>query len=287
MRLTVKAPAKINLTLDITGKRPDGYHDICTIMHSVALSDTVRLTAEKSGTPSVRVKTDKAYIPCGPSNTVFKAATLFIEKTGIGAAVEIDINKKIPVGAGLGGGSSDAAATLKALNSLLGANLSAEELNGLAARVGADVPFCLEGGCALARGIGELLTPLPQLPAAPVVICKPKGGVSTARVFGALRADKIALRPDTDAAVRAIEAGDIAALSRCCCNVLTEVTLKFKPVISAIKRELMLHGALCAEMSGSGSAVFALFTDFHTAKTAAEAARKKYAEVYLTALGAE
>jgi len=204
MTITIKAPAKINLTLDITGKRPDGYHEICTIMHTVELSDTITVNAEKSPETIISIKTDKAYIPCGPANTVYKAVSLFMNETGINAAVEIDINKKIPVGAGLGGGSSDAAAVIKALDTLFCSNLSIEKQNMIAAKVGADVPFCLNGGCAIARGIGEILSPLPVLPHFPVVISKPRGGVSTAKVFSALKTDEITLRPDTDTAVKAI-----------------------------------------------------------------------------------
>lgn len=285
MSITIKAPAKINLTLDIKGRRSDGYHEISTIMHSVSLSDTVTVAVEKSAVPEIIIKTDKVHIPRGPENTVYKAAMLFMEETKIAASVSVELQKTIPVGAGLGGGSSDAAAVLKALKMLLKADLSRERLIALAACVGADVPFCVEGGCALATGIGERLVSLPVLPAVPVVICKPGGGVSTKKVFEALRAENINLRPDTGAALKAVKSGDIISLSRCCYNVLTDVTLKFKPEITAIKRELISLGALCAEMSGSGPAVFALFKENNAAKKATEVMRKKYAQCFLTSLG--
>ena len=235
--VTVNAYAKVNLTLDITGIREDGYHLLRSIMHETKLCDILRVGAEKVNTTEISVYTDKGFIPCDERNTMYKAAMAFCDAYGRPLRISIRANKCIPVGAGLGGGSADAAAVLKALNGLTNAGFSVEKLCKIGQKVGADVPFCVMGGTAVVSGIGEILEPLPRLPSVPLVICKPSGGASTPFIYSEY--DKMTVkpsRPDNFAAEEAVMKGEVFTLCKYIGNVLTPVASLHRPEIPVIKR---------------------------------------------------
>jgi 4-diphosphocytidyl-2-C-methyl-D-erythritol kinase len=222
--IRVSAPAKINLTLDVLGRRPDGYHDLATIMHEIPLSDDI--TVNIGGEKGIRAVTDVSYIR-NDTNVAAKAARLFFEYledhgklSADGIGILIEIKKKIPVGAGLGGGSADAAAVLKALNSYFGSPLSQSELIGVGASTGADVPFCIAGGCALCEGIGEIITPLPVLSGGYLVLVKPKISISTAELFSGFGSSKKQIHPDTAGAIKALSEGDLKGVASRAFNAL-------------------------------------------------------------------
>lgn len=280
--MQVEARAKLNLTLDILGKRPDGYHDLRMVMQSVALHD---LLSVGTGTGTgLRLSTNRSFLPSDERNLAAAAALRFAEETGIDlGGVSIHIEKEIPVCAGLAGGSSDAAAVLRALNALTGAELSGKELGRIGALVGSDVPYCVHGGTALAEGRGEALTPLDPLPFCWVVLCKPDFPIATPELFR--RADRVRLRrrPDTAGLVAALEAGDLEGVARRLYNVFEDVLPPRKAAeIAAIKSVLLGHGALGASMSGSGPTVFGIFQQEEAAMRAAEDLSWAYREVFLT-----
>lgn len=266
-KLTLNACAKINLTLDVLGKRPDGYHDLRMIMMEIPLSDVV--TIEKSD--QIQVSTNLKFLPNNQKNIAYQAAEQFFSETGISGGVKIQIEKKIPVSAGLAGGSTDAAAVLKGLNQMYDAGLSLEQLQAIGNRIGKDVPFCLMGGLALAEGTGEKLLPLPKLPHCWIVLVKPQYlNVSTKEVFSALKASKVELHPDTSGAISALGHSNLHEVCRRMYNVLEEVTVKKHPVISEFKNIMLEYGALGSVMSGSGPSVFGIFDSFELAKQAEE-----------------
>lgn len=268
-RISLRAMAKINLSLDVTGTRPDGYHDLRMVMQSVRLSD--RISVSPTRAPGVRLKTNLRYLPSDQTNLAARAAGLVMEECGIRDGVFIDLEKHIPVAAGLAGGSSDAAAVLVAMNLLFHLKLSDDDLRRLGVRLGADVPFCLLRGTALAEGIGEVLTPLPPLPDCRILIAKPDLHVSTKAVFSALQmTDRIA-HPDTDGQVQAVRGGDLRKVCGFCGNVLETVTEVRYPVISRIKKIMAQYGALVSMMSGSGPSVFGIFDDERKAENARDA----------------
>ncbi len=284
MPLSVAAPAKINLSLDITGTRDDGYHLVDTVMQAVSLCDTV--TVWESDQPGISLELTGAgadTLPADDTNTAWKAAALFreaVKKRGMEpAGIGIRIHKRIPFAAGLAGGSADAAGVLAALNRLYGSLLEEEELADLGGRVGADVPFCLLGGTAQATGIGTILTPLPDLPDCDIVIAKPAGGVSTAqayqavdRAFGCTEETETPLhRPRTSVLVDAVCSGSLLQVGRELCNVF-EQALRL-PETEMLKREMNRFHPLGCLMTGSGSAVFALFAHRTDAEKCAEALR--------------
>ena len=278
--MQLSAPAKINLTLDVLGRRADGYHELCSIMQTVSLSDIVRVEAARAAETAIAVKTDKGYLPADERNTAYKAAKAYLKATGMAADIRIDIQKRIPVGAGLGGGSADAAAVLRALELLLHAGLTAEEMNLLAASVGADVPFALHGGCALAEGIGERLTRLPVMTNLPMVLCKPRSSASTKAIFEKLDAADVTAHPDTQGAVCAIRSNDRYELAARLGNVLEPVTSAIRPVVSEIRRSLRHAGALGACMTGTGTAVFGIFPDDETAQAAVRLLKPRWPQTY-------
>ncbi len=263
--IQVKAYAKINLGLDVLNKRPDGYHEVRMVMQTVRLFD--KLTFKMTHTPGIAIKTNLSYLPCDENNLVYRAAALFYETTGEKAGIHITLDKHIPVAAGLAGGSSDAAATLTALNELYHTGLSLAKLQELGVRLGADIPYCLLQGAALAEGIGERLTPLPTPPSAYCLIIKPPISVSTRYVYEHL-ALKDAPHPDIDALLDALASNSLPSLAAHLGNTLEAVTIPLHPEISAIKRQLLELGALGALMSGSGPTVFALFSDRQAAEHA-------------------
>ena len=262
MRVSVKAPAKINLFLEVTSKRPDGYHNIVTLMHPVPLYDNVILTANDSGT--ITIDCDTEYVPKDSTNLAWRAAELFFEISGLNnAGLDIKIEKNIPMKAGLAGGSTDAAAVLRGLNELFGKPVSDDNLISSAARIGADVPFCTAGKPMLCKGIGEILIPSPALPGCYIVISVPETGTQTEKAYFML--DKIKKRTVNTADYYSImESGDLGSICAYAYNCFESVFPK-DPVISDI---LTSNGALTCLLSGSGSSVFGIYDNEEKAKNA-------------------
>lgn len=281
MTVTVEAPAKINLTLDVTGRREDGYHLIETVMQAVSLCDQV--IVRQHGKPGdIVLQTGEEGIPDGPSNTAYKAAEAFfeaVEDQGIeNPGILITLHKRIPVQAGMAGGSADAAGTLWALNRLTDARLTQEELCAVGAKVGADVPFCVMGGAAFAEGTGTILTPLPSLPDCFVVIAKPDCGVSTPEAYRRIDRAVLRRRPHTSVVEDALCAGELDTVSRELCNVFEEALAL--PEIACIRQIMREHATLGCCMTGSGSAVFGLFSEETEARRCAAALKREYETVF-------
>lgn len=276
--MQVPAYAKLNLTLDILGKREDGYHDLQMVMQSITLADTLTITPGAG-----RMDTNLNYLPADSRNLAQMAAAAFRQATGLDLQVDISIDKRIPVCAGMAGGSSDAAAVLRALNRHTNAGLSLEQLAEIGAQVGSDVPYCVVGGTALVEGRGERLTPLPSLPACSVVVCKPPFPISTPQLFARVDMRKIVGRPDTAGLLSALERGDLPGVARRMYNVFEDVLDPRRHAqIAAIKSQLIDGGALGASMTGSGPTVFGLFDDAEAAGRAAASLSTQYREVFLT-----
>jgi 4-diphosphocytidyl-2-C-methyl-D-erythritol kinase len=256
MRISVKAPAKINLTLDVLAKRPDGYHEVEMVMTTVDLADRVDLTLRQDG--AITLDCSASFVPDDIRNHAYKAAVLLRERYQVRQGVHVHIDKQIPVAAGLAGGSSDAAAALRGLNKLWNLGLSLDELAAIGAEIGSDVPFCVYGGTALARGRGEQITHLPAPAPCWVILAKPPIGVSTADVYGRLRVQEIACHPSTEQMIRSIREQDFSLMCRSMGNVLEEVTLDMHPQVRQIKELMEQSGADGVLMSGSGPTVFAL-----------------------------
>ena len=279
--MEVQACAKLNLTLDILGKRPDGYHDLCMVMQSVTLADTITLTENRG--EGLRVRTNLRFLPTGEKNLAAAAALRFWEaREQEPENLDIAIEKRIPVCAGMAGGSSDAAAVLRALNARAGEPFSPRELAKVGERVGSDVPYCVLGGTALAEGRGEVLTPLPPLPRCWVVVCKPDFPVSTPELFAQADRVKLRRRPDTKGILAALEAGDLGGVARRMYNVFEDVMPRRLYVrVAEIKNELIQRGALGANMSGSGPTAFGLFDRREAAEEALAALRERYRDTFL------
>ncbi|ANU20855.1 4-(cytidine 5'-diphospho)-2-C-methyl-D-erythritol kinase [Planococcus plakortidis] len=252
--LYVKAPAKINLTLDVLYKRPDNYHEIEMIMTTVDLADRIGLQGTAKG---IHIQSADRFVPNDSRNLAYQAAQLIKDTFNIKTGVIISLDKQIPVAAGLAGGSSDAAATLKGLNELWQLNLSLDELAELGAKIGSDVSFCVYGGTALATGRGEVIEELPAPPHCWVILAKPSLGVSTADVYGAFDPDK-ADHPDTQAMIAALREGDYEAMCDNLGNALESVTMNMHPEVGQIKEHMLKFGADAVLMSGSGPTVFGL-----------------------------
>lgn len=280
--VTLKAPAKINLTLDILRRRPDGYHDLRMVMQTVSLYDLVTVRAE-TGTGDIVVHAGSSELPDGPENLAWKAAGAFLNGTGAECGgLEIWIEKRIPVRAGLAGGSADGAAVLKALRQLYAPGLSEERLEEIGAAVGSDVPFCIRGGTALAEGRGERLTTLPPLPECRIVLCKPDFGLSTPELFHRVRVEELPFHPDTEGMRCALAAGDLCHVAKLTANVFEFVLAEEKAEIVSIETALRETGALAAAMTGSGPTVFGIFNDAEKAALSAEALGRRYVQTYLT-----
>ena len=280
--LTIAAPAKLNLTLDVLAKRPDGYHDLKMVMQTVDLYDVVRLRQEKTG--EFRVRTDLAYLPGDDRNIAAVAARAMARATGRSlGGLTIEIQKNIPVCAGCAGGSSDGAAVLLGLNELWGAELSRERLMDIGAAVGSDVPYCILKGTALAEGRGEVLTPLSPLPPCFIVLCKPPFSISTPELFGQIDCRRLKCRPDIDGMVAALAAGDLAKVARRLFNVFEDtVPAHRRRELMEIKDVLLRHGALGACMSGTGPTMFGLYDQEEKAAAAVEELSVQYGETFLT-----
>lgn len=253
--LYVKAPAKINLTLDVLYKRPDNYHEVEMIMTTVDLADRIGLESRADGQIKI-ISTDR-FVPNDERNFAYQAAKLLKDTYGITEGVSIKIDKEIPIAAGLAGGSSDAAATLRGLNEMWNLNLTMDELAEHGAKIGSDVSFCIYGGTALATGRGEKIKELPAPPTCWVVLAKPKIGVSTADVYGGLKLEGIE-HPNTKQMIEAIEKQDYELVCKSLGNVLETVTFKIYPEVVTIKEQMQRFGADAVLMSGSGPTVFGL-----------------------------
>jgi len=256
LKMYEKAPAKINLMLDVLRKRPDGFHEVEMIMTMVDLAD--RLELSEMPRDSIIISSQAGYIPLDEKNLAFQAARLIKDRYDVKTGVHIHLDKRIPVAAGLAGGSSDAAATLRGLNRLWGLNIPAQELLELGAELGSDVPFCITGGTALATGRGEKLTPIGSPPQCWVILAKPPINVSTAEVYGRLRSNNIAVHPSSRLMRKAIEEGSFQDVCDKLGNVLEEVTLKLHPEVQQLKEAMIKLGADGVLMSGSGPTVFGL-----------------------------
>lgn len=280
--LELKAVAKINLGLDVLRKREDGYHELRMVMQSIGIYDTIQLRITEE--PGIRVVTSHPELPTGEDNLVYRAAKLLMDEFGIGRGLQIDLQKRIPVAAGLAGGSSDAASVLMGVNELFDLHLSQEDLMKRGVRLGADIPYCIMRGTALAEGIGEKLTRLPDAPECFVLLAKPGIHVSTGFVYGNLRADSLTDHPDIDGQTEAIRNGDFYRMAELMGNVLETVTVPAHPVIRKIQEEMMRLGAVNAMMSGSGPTVFGLFDSRERAQSAYETLRRETLapEVFLT-----
>ena len=280
--MEILAHAKLNLTLDVLGKRPDGYHNLRMIMQSVELADTLTLTRNDTG--ELRVSTNLHFLPNNEKNLAAQAALRWWEReNAVPCGLDINIEKHIPVCAGLAGGSSDAAAVLRALNQMEDVRLSPERVAGIGARVGSDVPYCVMGGTALAEGRGEVLTPLPPLPKCWVVLCKPEFSISTPALFAKIDSVRLRCRPDTQGAIAALERGDLAGVARRMYNVFEDaLPERQRTRVNDIKNALIQCGALGASMSGTGPTAFGLFDSEVLAREAWERLSDFGGEVFLT-----
>ena len=280
--IRLKARAKINLGLDVLRKREDGYHDVRMVMQTIGIYD--RLIITRIPEEDIRIKSNLFFLPVNENNLIYKAAKLLKDSFGFAGGVEIDLNKFIPVSAGLAGGSTDDASTLFGLNRLFDLGLSTKDLMELGVSIGADVPYCVMRGTALAEGIGEKLTALPPLPRCWILIAKPPINVSTKLVYESLDMNGVDRHPDIDGLIDAIKRQDINGVCSLMGNVLENVTVPLYPVIESIKNDMMDNGAINAMMSGSGPTVFGIFPDEETILKCQAFLKKKgeARQVYIT-----
>lgn len=282
--ITRKAYAKINIGLDVTGKREDGYHLIKTVMQQVDLYDIV--TLEKS--EGISFETNSGDIPCDDTNLAYKAARIMMEKYGV-AGVHINLDKRIPVAAGMAGGSTDGAAVLKGINELYNLGLTIEELCSVGVKLGADIPFCIKGGCALCEGIGEIMTDVDNKANMFVLITKPNLFVSTPHVYKGLGLPVGPSlgegHPDVDSVISALNKGDTLSVATLMGNYLEKVTAVEHDIINELKKDIMEAGALGSNMSGSGPTVFGIFDDRNRAFMAEQILKNKYPDIFVKATG--
>jgi len=278
--LCEKAYAKLNLTLDVLGKREDGYHDLKSVMQTVSLFDDLEIDIE-TGEPW-KLECSRADIPCDERNLAWKAAKLYCDAIGKEPnGISIRIQKNIPSGAGMGGGSADAAAVLRMLNRFYGNPLTLEDLADLSAGIGSDIPFCVLGGTIMCEGRGEIMRRLPDCPRCVIVGCKPEFSVSTPVLFRKIDSVEIMKHPDNDAMEQAIAAGDILSVSREIYNVFDPVVSEDHPEIGHITAICDSHGALASQMTGSGSVVFGVMPDLQSAEKAKAELEKTYSQVFI------
>ncbi len=283
--IRLRARAKINLTLDVTGKREDGYHTLEMLMQSVTLYDGVLLRRKKEG--GIIVSSNRKWLPTDRRNLAWRAAELMLAEGNIQEGVEIVLDKRIPVAAGLAGGSADAAAVLVGMDRLFGLHFGREKLEEIGLRLGTDIPYCIRRGTVLATGVGEVLEDIsPQCPRCFVVLAKPNVSVSTKTVYQNLDLQKLPYHPDTEAMLSAIATQDVEQIGKLLCNVLETVTIPMHPVIAQVKERFLEMGAAGTLMSGSGPTVFALFTKEEAAKSAAKKIQKEFGfrDVVLTGI---
>lgn len=281
-KLELKALAKINLGLDVLGRRENGYHDVRMVMQTIHLYDDVIL--EKTKEPGIHLETNLSYLPVDEKNIAYKAAKLLRDEFGITEGIRIRLKKFIPVAAGMAGGSTNAAAVLFGMNRMYGLGLTEQQLKDRGVKLGADVPYCIMRGTVLAEGIGEILTPLPPMPKCYVLIAKPGISVSTKIVYEKFDALKDVEHPDIDRLMLGLENGKLAEVASSMGNVLEGVTIGLYPVIENIKQVMIQEGALNAMMSGSGPTVFGIFEDRRTAKKAYNVLKEKKLakQIYVT-----
>ena len=266
-KMELKALGKINLGLDVLGKRPDGYHDVRMVMQTIYLYDQITITKRKES--GIGLSTNLFYLPVNENNLAYRAAKLLMDEFEIRSGVDIFLEKHIPVAAGMAGGSSNAAAVLYGINRMFDLGLSMEELMKRGVSLGADVPYCIMRGTVLAEGIGEILTPLPPMPRCQIVVAKPPVSVSTKMVYEKIDSRRIVEHPDIDGIIEGLKEGDLTKIASRMGNVLEQVTVEEYPVIDKIKKLMSEGGAKGAMMSGSGPTVFGIFTEKSLAKKAA------------------
>lgn len=274
-----KAYAKVNITLDVVGKREDGYHLLKMIMQNIDIYDVITIEKIESG---IEITCNKPYVPTDERNLAYKAAKLFKDTFNITSGVSINIKKNIPVAAGLAGGSTDCAAVLKIMNKLFQVNADNEKLMELGVKLGADVPYCIDGGTALCEGIGEILTPLKPFKNHIIVLVKPPFGVSTKEVYKNFDLGRVKNHPETDKVITYMNENNLYEVAKNMKNLLENVTLKKHKVISSIKSEMESLGAIKAMMSGSGPTVFAFFDDMMKAQRCYDEMKKKYNDTFIT-----
>ena len=282
--ITLKALAKINLGLDVVRRREDGYHDVRMVMQTIHLYD--KLDIKKTTESGITITSNLSYVPTNENNLVYKAGKLLMDEFDIKEGVSVHLQKRIPVAAGMAGGSSDAAAMLYGMNQIFDLGLSRKELMERGVKIGADVPYCLMRGTALAEGIGEKLTSLPPMVKCPVLIAKPSISVSTKFVYENLKLNDETIHPDINQLVKDIKEKDLYAIAGHMGNVLESVTIPEYPIIAEIKEQMMKSGAINAMMSGSGPTVFGLFEDEETARKAYDDMMKSglAKQVYVTSI---
>ena len=282
--ITLKALAKVNLGLDVIGKREDGYHEVSMVMQTIHLYD--RLEIARSHEPGIHIRSNLSFLPVNENNLVYKAGKLLMDEFRITDGVDVKLTKRIPVAAGMAGGSTDAASMLYGMNQIFDLGLSRRELMERGVKIGADVPYCLMRGTALAEGIGEKLSQLPPMVKCPVLIAKPAISVSTKFVYQNLKLDENTKHPDIEALIAAIRKKDFAGICDNMENVLESVTIPNYPVIAEIKEKMMEAGAAKALMSGSGPTVFGLFEDEKSARHARDRMKESglARQIYLTSI---
>nr|WP_308650211.1 4-(cytidine 5'-diphospho)-2-C-methyl-D-erythritol kinase [uncultured Agathobacter sp.] len=282
--ISLKALAKINLGLDVVRRREDGYHEVRMIMQTIHLYD--RLDIKRTKESGIQIQTNLSFLPVNENNLIYKAAKLLMDEFSITDGVSVKLDKRIPVAAGMAGGSTDAAAMLFGMNRLFSLGLTKRQLMERGVQIGADVPYCIMRGTALAEGIGEELSPLAPMVKCPVLIAKPSISVSTKFVYQNLKLDDTTIHPDIDLLIEDIKAKNLHDIAAHMGNVLETVTIPNYPVIDEIKKHMLSHGAVGAMMSGSGPTVFGLFDDEATAKKAYKAMRSSHLarQVYLTSV---
>lgn len=282
--ISLKALAKINLGLDVVRRREDGYHEVRMIMQTIHLYD--RLDIKRTKESGIQIQTNLSFLPVNENNLIYKAAKLLMDEFSITDGVSVKLDKRIPVAAGMAGGSTDAAAMLFGMNRLFSLGLTKRQLMERGVQIGADVPYCIMRGTALAEGIGEELSQLPPMVKCPVLIAKPSISVSTKFVYQNLKLDDTTVHPDIDRLIEDIRAKNLYDIAAHMGNVLETVTIPNYPVIDEIKKHMLSHGAVGAMMSGSGPTVFGLFDDEAAAKKAYKAMRNSHLarQVYLTSV---
>ena len=277
--MKIKAYGKVNISLDVVGKREDGYHLLSMIMQNIDLYDEIEVEKQECG---IILECNKSYVPVDNRNLAYKAAEIFKERYDIVDGVKINIEKNIPVSAGLAGGSTDAAAVLKVMNKLFNVNATEEELMELGLKLGADIHYCIHGGTALCEGIGEIITPIKPFRDKIVVLVKPAFGVSTKEVYKNFNLEKVKQHPKTAEIINAIENDDLNFVASNMKNLLENVTLRKHKILIKIKEEMNACGAINSMMSGSGPTVFAFFDDMLKAQRCFEKMKKKYSDVFIT-----
>lgn len=284
--ISLKALAKINLGLDVVRRREDGYHEVRMIMQTIHLYDRLDIKRTKEPGIQIQIQTNLSFLPVNENNLIYKAAKLLMDEFSITDGVSVKLDKRIPVAAGMAGGSTDAAAMLIGVNRLFSLGLTKRQLMERGVQIGADVPYCIMRGTALAEGIGEALSPLPPMVKCPVLIAKPSISVSTKFVYQNLKLDDTTIHPDIDRLIDDIKAKNLHDIAAHMGNVLETVTIPNYPVIDEIKKHMLSNGAVGAMMSGSGPTVFGLFDDEDTAKKAYKAMRSSHLarQVYLTSV---